>query len=162
MNFYLIRHGKAEPASPLKKDIDRELTSEGAKILKASVESWKNVIKGFDFILTSPLLRAVQTTEIISKVTGFNKDIIKENLLLPGSNTNSLIELANSLEGENIAFIGHQPDLSFHTSRLISSKEVNLKFSPGAIAKISFEGKPKLGKGELVFLLPQIIIDKKG
>ena len=162
MNLYFIRHGKAEPTSPLKKDSDRELTSDGIIILKATVESWKNVIKGFDFILTSPLLRAMQTSEIISKVIGFNSDIIKENLLLPGSNTNSLVELANSLEEANIALIGHQPDLSFHTSRLISSKEVNLRYSPGTIAKISFEGKPKFGKGELVFLLPPLIIDKKG
>jgi phosphohistidine phosphatase len=162
MNLYFIRHGKSEPASLLKKDKDRELTNDGIKILKASFDYWKNVINEFDFILTSPLLRAVQTSEIISKVIGFNGNIIKENLMLPGGNTNSLIELVNSLERENIALIGHQPDLSFHTSRLISSKEVNLKYSPGAIAKIVFEGKSKLRKGELVFLLPQVNADKKG
>jgi len=37
MNIFLIRHGKAEPASPAKKDIDRELTDEGINIVKRSV-----------------------------------------------------------------------------------------------------------------------------
>lgn len=162
MNLYFIRHGKAEPASPLKKDKDRELTNEGIKILTASVDAWKYFIKEFDFILTSPLLRAVQTSEIVSKVIGFKGVVLKENLLLPGSSTSPLIELAKLLDGKNIAFVGHQPDLSFHTSGLICKTEVNLKFSPGTIAKISFEGKPKLGRGELVFFLPPVIPDKKG
>ncbi|MEJ2495226.1 MAG: histidine phosphatase family protein [Ignavibacteriaceae bacterium] len=130
MNIYLIRHGKAEPTSSLVDDKERQLTDEGKKILRSSAEQWKSVIKQPDFILTSPLIRAVQTAEIIAEVMNFNDGVLNENLLLPGSSTNSLI----------------------------GNTEVNLKFSPGSIAKISFEGKPKLGKGVLAFLLPPVTI----
>lgn len=157
MNIYLIRHGKAEPISPLVNDKERQLTDEGKKILRSSAELWKSVIKKPDFILTSPLLRAVQTAEIIAEAMNFKDDILKENLLLPGSSTNSLIELSKSLNADNIFFIAHQPDLSFHLSRFIGNSEVNLKFSPGSIAKISFEDKLKIGKGVLAFLLPPVL-----
>jgi phosphohistidine phosphatase len=158
MNIYLIRHGKAEPTSSLVDDKERQLTDEGKKILRSSAEQWKSIIKQPDFILTSPLIRAVQTAEIIAEVMNFNDGVLNENLLLPGSSTNSLIELSKSLNAENIFFVAHQPDLSFHLSRFIGNTEVNLKFSPGSIAKISFEGKPKLGKGMLAFLLPPVTI----
>ncbi len=160
MNIYLIRHGKAEPRSPFVNDKDRKLTDEGEKILRSSAELWKSVIKQPDFILTSPLIRAVQTAEIIAEVMSFKDGILKENLLLPGSGTNSLIELSKSLNAENIFFIAHQPDLSFHLSRFITKAEVSLKFSPGSVAKISFDGNPKIGKGVLAFLLPPIVNQK--
>jgi len=162
MNLYFIRHGKAEPGSVFKKDKDRELTSDGINILNASAEYWKSLIKKPDFILSSPLVRAVQTAGIIAHIIDFKGIVMKENLLSPGSSTNSLIQLTKSLEAEDIVLVGHQPDLSFHVSRFIGSSEVNVNFSPGTMAKLSFDGKPKIGKGELVILLPPITIEKKG
>lgn len=156
MNLYFVRHGKAEPSSVFKKDKERELTTEGIHILESSVELWKTYITTPEYILTSPLIRAVQTGEIISKVIEFKGVIMKENSLAPGGSINSLFEFAKSLEAENIVFVGHQPDLSFYVSRFIGNTEINLKFSPGTIAKVHFEGKPKSGNGELVFLLPPI------
>jgi phosphohistidine phosphatase len=155
MNIYLIRHGKAEPAS-LKKDKERELTDEGITIINQSVEMWKKRVSHFDFIITSPVKRAVQTAEIIAEYITCQNQIIKDNLLGPGGSTASIIQLAVSLDGKNIAFVGHQPDMSFHISRLACNSEMNLKFSPASIAHISFEGKPKAGKGKLIFLLPPI------
>lgn len=156
MNLYFVRHGNAEPASVFKKDKERELTDEGILILKSSVEQWKDYLKPPDHILTSPLVRAVQTGEIISKGIGFKGIVMKENLLSPGSSTSYVIELAKSLDVENIILVAHQPDLSFHLSVLVSSSEINFKFSPGSIAKVHFENIPKAGKGELVFFLPPI------
>jgi phosphohistidine phosphatase len=156
MNIYLIRHGKSEPASANKKDEDRELTGEGRKIINQSVSLWKNRISKFDFILASPLKRALQTAELIAENFNYKNDIIKDSALLPGGNTSSIIELADTIEGEDIAFIGHQPDMTHHISRLIGVSDLRIKFSPASIAKISFDGKPKKDKGILIFLLPPI------
>jgi phosphohistidine phosphatase len=154
MNIFLIRHSKAEPASPAKKDIDRELTEEGVSIINHSVELWKNGIKSFDFIITSPFKRAVQTAEIIAELTNYKNDLIIDSVLSPGSSTRSVIQLAEVLIGENIAFVGHQPDMSYHISSLACNSQVNLKFPPASIAKVSFNGSPQPGKGILEFLLP--------
>ena len=154
MNIFLIRHGKAEPASQGKKDIDRELTEEGISIIKRSVGFWKNGIISFDFIVTSPFKRAVQTAEIIAELMNYKNDLIKDSALSPGSSTRSVIQLAEALNADNIAFVGHQPDMGYHISSLVCNSQMNLKFSPVSIAKVSFDGKPKPGKGILEFLLP--------
>jgi len=154
MNIFLIRHGKAEPASPAKKDIDRELTDEGINIVKRSVGFWKNGIISFDFIFTSPFKRAVQTAEIIAELLNYKNELIKDRTLSPGSSTRSVIQLAEVLDGDNIALVGHQPDMGYHISCLVCNSQLNLKFSPVSIAKISFNGKPEPGKGILEFLLP--------
>ena len=154
MNIFLIRHGKAEAASQTKKDIDRELTEEGKNIIKRSVGFWKNGIISFDFIITSPFKRSVQTAEIIAELMNYKNDLIKDSALFPGCSTRSIIELAEVLNGDNIAFVGHQPDMSYHISTLVCGSQLNLKFSPASIAKISFKGNPNPGKGILEFLLP--------
>ena len=154
MNIFLIRHGKAEPASPAKKDIDRELTEEGVSIIKRSVDFWKNGIISFDFIITSPFKRAVQTAEIIAELMNYKNDLIIDRVLSPGSSTRSIIQLAEVLIGDNIAFVGHQPDMSYHISSLACNSQLNLKFSPASIAKVSFNGNPKPGKGLLELLIP--------
>ncbi len=156
MNIFLIRHGKAEPAFQTKKDIDRELTEDGINIIKRSVAFWKNRIISFDFIITSPFIRAVQTAEIIAELMNYKNDLIKDSTLSPGNITRSVIQLAKALDGDNIAFVGHQPDMSYHISTLVSNSQLNLKFSPVSIAKVFFDGKPKPGKGILEFLLPPL------
>ena len=154
MNIFIIRHSKAEPTSQPKKDIDRALKKEGINIIKRSVEFWKNGIVSFDFIITSPFKRAVQTGEIIAELMNYKNDLIKDNALSPGCSTRSVIQLAEELNADNIAFVGHQPDMSYHISSLVCNSQLNLKFSPASIAKVSFKGNPIPGKGILEFLLP--------
>lgn len=66
MNIYLIRHGDSEGISKGMKDSERKLTPEGEmKIRNASI-FWKNIIPDFDYIISSPYVRAVQTAKIIA------------------------------------------------------------------------------------------------
>jgi phosphohistidine phosphatase len=154
MNIYLIRHGDAEKISIGKKDSDRELTSTGRVKLKSAVINWKNLIKDLDFIITSPLTRAAQTANIIAEVYGAGDKIMIDKKLSPGSRTESIIEIANSLNGLEIAFVGHQPDLSEILSDLISPKAAYIDFKKGAIAKVSFGNKAGMARGTLEFLIP--------
>jgi phosphohistidine phosphatase len=154
MNIYLVRHGEAEKTSTSKKDFERELTPEGIKSLKAAAEGWKKLINKIDFIVTSPLTRAVQTAEIISKILSTQNGIIKDKRLASGGKTDDLIEIANSLEGEDIIFVGHEPEFSRHVSALVSSSGAFVDFKKGMIAKISFEKKAKPARGLLEYLIP--------
>lgn len=154
MNLYLIRHSEAERVSTQKKDFDRELTNEGIELLKSAVNYWRRIIHGLDIIVTSPLVRAVQTSEIIADKFNYIKEVIKDNNLGTGANTGDLIELINTISAENIACIGHQPDLSNHVSNLISNKGCTLHFPPAAICKIRFSGQVKFSRGELIYLIP--------
>jgi phosphohistidine phosphatase len=153
MNIYLIRHADAEKSSPSKKDYERKLTPEGISAVKSAAEGWKNLISSFDYIISSPLKRALQTAEIIAKTFQYAKEIVTDKRIA-GGKTEDLIEIANSLDGKEIAFIGHEPDFSKHVSSLISSSGAFLSFKKGMIAKISFENKARLSKGNLEFLIP--------
>ena len=157
MNLYLIRHSIAENISIDKKDFDRELTSEGKSVIAKTSQAWKNYIDQLDIVLSSPLTRAVQTAEIISSNLQTNQNLIKDNNLGTGSRTSDLIELLNSLEYENVAVVGHQPDLSIHVNNFCGTGSFNLVFPPAALAKIEFDNSIKYGRGKLVYFIPPIV-----
>ncbi|MFZ2323915.1 MAG: histidine phosphatase family protein [Ignavibacteriaceae bacterium] len=157
MNLYLIRHSTSENSSFNKKDFERELTEEGINLIKNSVAAWKKFIYEFEIIFTSPLKRAVQTSEIISNVMQPVPNIIVENNLGTGSRTQDLIEILNGTDKKEVAVIGHQPDLSIHIYNLCGSGNFNLVFPPAAIAKIEFENRIKYGSGKLIFFAPPFL-----
>ena len=160
MNIYFIRHGDAEKISINKKDFDRELTNSGKAKLKNAVNAWKDYISPFDYIITSPLARATQTAKIIEEFFEVKNEIIIDKKLSPGSRTEDIVDIANSLNADNIAFVGHQPDFSEHVSNLISSGSANIDFKKSALAKISFHGKAHIERGVLEFLIPAGIFNK--
>jgi len=160
MNIYLIRHGEAEPTSVNKPQEERELTKNGEKIVKASAEFWKNYVSEFELIFSSPLKRAMQTAHIIKEVFNIKSEVLPELLLLNGGPTEDLLIFVSSFGVENIAMIGHQPDLGTHISRMTGGDGANIKITPATIAKISFKGNPVMGDGILEFLVPPLI--KKG
>jgi phosphohistidine phosphatase len=159
MNLYLIRHSDAEKSSPSKTDFDRELTSKGRDSTKKSAEALKKIIKSLDVIASSPLTRAVQTAEIIADVWGHSKKIITDKKITAGSSPEDLIDFIRSINVENIAVVGHEPDMSNYISALTSSSGMYLEFKKSAVAKINFEGKVRLGNGTLEFLIPPKVFE---
>ena len=157
MNLYLIRHSIAENISFDKKDFDRELTEEGKFVIKKSSEAWKNYVGNVEVILTSPLIRAIQTAEIISSNLQEIPNLIKDNNLGTGSRTADLIDILNSLEYKNVVVVGHQPDLSQHLNNFCGTGSFNLAFPPASLAKIEFDNSIKYGRGRLIYFIPPII-----
>ena len=80
-------------------------------------------------------------------------DVITESGLAPGASTELVVALANSLNKNDIAFVGHLPDVAYHVSNLISISGANVVFMPGNVAKISFDGEAKLRTRFLEFLI---------
>jgi phosphohistidine phosphatase len=154
MNLYLIRHGDADKPSASKPDFERELTQKGRESIKRAAEGWKNIIQSFDIIASSPLTRAVQTAEIIAGIFNHSKKIITDKRITSGSKPDELIDFLRSLDGRNIAVVGHEPDMSRHLSALISSSGMYTEFKKGTISKINFEGRVRLSGGTLEFLIP--------
>jgi phosphohistidine phosphatase len=154
MNLYLVRHSISEKIIPPKKDFERELTQEGIALINKASAEWKKIIPQMDLILTSPYSRAEQTAKIIAEVYGIKGKLIIENNLAAGCSTGNLIDTLSNYEQENIAVIGHQPDLSHHISNLCCNNHLNISFPPAAIAKISFNGQLRFGNGKLEFLIP--------
>lgn len=154
MNIYLIRHGDAEKSYTAKNDFERKLTPQGIEQIKSASKGWKSFISSFDYIISSPLLRAKETAEIVAEIFNNKNDIIIDERIAAGGSTEDLIDAANELNVKDIAFVGHEPDFSNHISNLTSNSGAFVDFKKGAIAKISFNGKARLSKGMLEYLIP--------
>lgn len=67
MKLYFVRHGDAgDPAQWEGNDAERPLSDEGRRRMALEARTMKRLELGVDRIITSPLLRAVQTAEIVA------------------------------------------------------------------------------------------------
>lgn len=114
MEVYLIRHGIAADPTEYSNDSDRPLTKEGKQKTERVAKNFFKLGLRFELILTSPLLRARQTAEILQNFS--LSDRLEEfAALAPGGDIQEwlhwlLEKRYNNSEG-SIALVGHQPDL---------------------------------------------------
>lgn len=103
---HLCRHAKAAPGEP---DELRPLTRKGVDQAHALGRRLSVAPDPPAVVLTSPLVRARQTAEILAEETGAELRI--EPLLAPGATVH---ELRRAVAGVTVpvAAVGHQPDCS--------------------------------------------------
>jgi len=122
MDIYFIRHGIAADPSEYECDRDRPLTDKGREKTERVAEKIREIGVKFDLILTSPLLRAKQTAQILLELGLTN--LVEEFIpLSPGGNLQEFLQTWSEsdygkTEGE-IALVGHQPDLTDWAEQLI-------------------------------------------
>jgi phosphohistidine phosphatase len=119
MLLALIRHGIAEDAGPAAgyRDDQRRLTPDGANRIRASAAGIALLGIRPAAVLTSPLIRCVQTAQIVADRIG--ADVRPHDLLRPGARGDGLLEvLAEYPEAACVLVCGHQPDLSYITQTL--------------------------------------------
>lgn len=139
MDVYVLRHGKAEVrSSNVKSDYRRELTVTGKKELECISKSIKNMNIKFDYIVSSPLLRAKQTAEIVmSRVKSKKRSIIFWNELKPESSVDNILKrLCDLKHDSSILLVGHEPILSEMIGSLISSSGVSISLKKGGFAHV--------------------------
>lgn len=133
MDIFIIRHGKAEERSPnITSDSKRTLTVVGRNELVDIAKGIKNMYIEFDNIVSSPLVRAKETADIISKhLSKKKKKITIWDELKPESNIlethKKLVKLSPDAK---ILLVGHEPHLTDLISSIISpgcSVAINLK-----------------------------------
>lgn len=159
MNVYLIRHGEAESGGYSVTDFERRLTPHGKKLVKKAAEYWKKIIPVPELIVSSPLLRAKETAEIVHGVFGVKSDITFDRLLAGNTDTDSVCEMINMAGVNSIMLFGHEPDMSHHLSVMTSGGYMNAEFKKAMIARISFSSRAAKGRGVLEFLIPAKIFE---
>jgi len=150
MNLFLMRHGEPNKTSP---DKNRTLTKEGESNLFKAATEWLQLVGSFDYILCSPYKRTRQTSEIIKIIFHYQNELIIDNNLKPGCTSEYIEEMMACLDGSNILFIAHDPELTYHISYFTGVPEIkNMHY--GSLAKISFGNNPvRKGLGNLEFIL---------
>lgn len=111
MKLYLIRHGIAlEPHHDLP-DEQRPLTSQGQTKTQKVAQRLQQLGLHFDQILTSPLVRAQQTAQILLE-QGLSDRLETCAALAPGGNIQDFCQTPRTPEAV-LALVGHQPDLGY-------------------------------------------------
>ena len=156
IQLYVIRHGvAAERGDAWPDDSERPLTSNGAARLRRAGRSLASLGVVFDLILTSPLVRALQTAEILADAQENRPPIAVLDALSPGgAHAGVLAELEkHARKARKIAIVGHAPGIGELAARLISARRP-LALKKGAIARIDVAALPTTEPGILRWLLP--------
>jgi len=136
MKLILVRHAAAIESSSEISDADRYLTPEGRVFFrKTSRTLLKNGVEPAA-ILTSPLIRALQTADILAESLSFCGPLIVRNELSPGFGMKKLERLLGEYQSvDELVLIGHEPDLSEVISSLINLAG-GFNFKKGAAVKL--------------------------
>jgi phosphohistidine phosphatase len=122
MEVYLIRHGLAGERGTYADDEQRPLTNKGRQKTTKVAEGLLTVGVKFDLILSSPLVRASQTAEILQK-QGLSSAIQTYSPLKPDGEIEEWLQWLQQWQPEHpnstLALVGHEPDLGNWAERLI-------------------------------------------
>jgi phosphohistidine phosphatase len=151
MIIYFLRHADAEDF--VDSDFTRKLTPKGLDQAERVGNFCKqNGIKP-EVFLTSPLVRASQTAEIVGKKTGVTPVIA--DWLACGMPPATLIEKLKPISPKSsVLLVGHEPDLSTSVSYLLGLPEpVNFPIRKASLTAIDAPWLDQ-GSGTLEFTLP--------
>jgi phosphohistidine phosphatase len=153
--IYLVRHGVAAEQGPeFPNDDDRPLTDDGVARMRAQAAGLRELRVRLDRVLTSPLVRAAQTAEILASGLGCAAPPVAVDALRPGGRYDTLLAALGRLGGDrSVALVGHMPSIGEIAARLIGAPEP-LAFKKGAVCCIQTDGLPPAGTGQLVWFVP--------
>jgi phosphohistidine phosphatase len=147
MKLFLIRHAEADGSyESISSDDYKYITPEGRNLTRKIAKKLKDDLKHLDVIYTSPLVRAVQTSEVIAAKIKFKKNVIVSEALSGKEETYKIIDLVkNNMDKNSIALVGHEPILSSLVTSLSNCKNFN-GFSKSGICLIKFYPDSEAGK----------------
>jgi phosphohistidine phosphatase len=162
MNLYLIRHAIAEEESPTGDDSQRGLTDKGAKKMRQIAKGLRELGVEFDYILTSPYIRAEQTAEILGDVLKMKKRIVTSENLAPTGNPDQLLaEINEKYSVNSLAIVGHEPYLSNLVGLLTADgSPIEMTFKKGGVCYLTTDDLHHTRKANLEWLLtPGILVE---
>jgi phosphohistidine phosphatase len=153
--LYLIRHAVAEERGDAwPDDAKRPLTADGIVRMRRAVRGLARLGVSIDLILTSPLVRARQTAEIVAAGLDSRPSILSIDALTPAGTFTALVgDLEKHSRKTSIALVGHEPNIGEIAARLIGSRHA-IEFKKGAVCRIDVEQLPPHGPGDLRWFLP--------
>jgi phosphohistidine phosphatase len=155
MNLYLVRHAIAEDTAASGRDADRALTADGKAKMRRAAEGLRASGVRLDVILTSPFRRAVETAEIVARVVGGTETRVLAELAAGADVAAVLSALRPYRHVEELALVGHQPDLGLLSSQVMTGSPATcpLGFKKGGVACFEIPAPRGALRGELVWLM---------
>ncbi len=152
MVAYFLRHADAEPR--VTSDHERKLTPKG---LEQSEKVGKFMVRcGLlpEIVLTSPVVRARQTAQIVAEKLG-DAEISEVDWLACGMSAETcLMELKAHQGTASVLLVGHEPDFSETIATMLGVSDAGaIKVRKAALTGIELlDFRP--GQGQMHFLIP--------
>lgn len=151
MELLLIRHAKAE--SHCYDDASRALTEKGvAQSRRVGSLLLKNDWVP-DVTLSSPLVRARQTAELLCETAGAETPIIESWLACGMRPSRAMHELQAYAEFDRVAIVGHEPDFSYLAEWLLGCQTGGFHVRKASVIALSNVRPPHQG-GYLEMMVP--------
>lgn len=157
--LYLIRHALAEERGDAwPDDTKRPLTEEGMSRMRKAARGLARLGVSVEVVLSSPLVRARQTAEIVAGGLAPRPSLVNVDSLAPdGTYAAVVADLEKHARKTRIALVGHEPAIGELAARLIGSRHA-IEFKKGAVCRIDVDTLPPAGPGDLRWLLtPKIL-----
>ncbi len=158
MEIYLVRHGEAvdREIAGIDTDDERWLTERGRSEVTASAKLLRSFGVKPDLALSSPLVRAQQTAEIIVDITGAEHPIVTSRHLIHGGSFAGILEDLREHDNPEIVLLaGHMPSIGRFAGWLCwNDREAAIGMRTGQVARIDlFPERIAPGWGDLRWLI---------
>ncbi|HEY2748653.1 MAG TPA: phosphohistidine phosphatase SixA [Polyangia bacterium] len=141
MDLFLIRHAHAIDGADMRDD-DRPLSAQGRKqALEVGGALGKQKVR-FARIVTSPLVRAVETAELVAVAVGFDGGLDVHDAMRPDGSWKHLLRdvlMQHDHTGgrsSSLALVGHEPTIGHYLSKLLHQK--GLSMQKGAVVRLDW------------------------
>jgi phosphohistidine phosphatase len=158
MEVYLLRHGIAADDRSGSADAERALTRKGRQKLRQVLSSVRSAVTRPSLILTSPLVRAVQTAEVAAEVFAYQGALLRTKALLPTASPQGVWqELRAHQREQKLLLVGHEPLLSQAVSYLLAAPRLRVDFKKAGLVRIDIESFSTTPSGILKwFVTPKL------
>jgi phosphohistidine phosphatase len=165
MILTIVRHAIAVPRGTSgMDDNDRALTDEGISKMKQISAGLCRLEYVPEIILSSPLVRARQTSEILLQAFAKGIELRIIPALAPSGSRQELYREIASLEKkriQNLMIVGHQPSLGKIAGEIaFGSAEQSIELKKGGFCAIELKSVTGTPKGILVALLSPSILQR--
>jgi phosphohistidine phosphatase len=152
MKLYFLRHGEAgEPSEWAGDDALRPLTDEGRKRMAREARTLERLDLGVDRVISSPLVRALQTAEIVASALRRRDRLVEDSRLGPGFGPDRLAEmLKENKASRDLLLVGHEPSMSATIGHLTGG---TVTLRKGGLARVDVPDRAQL-RGTLDWLFP--------
>jgi phosphohistidine phosphatase len=144
MKLVFVRHAAAVDRTSEISEESRYLTPEGRLFFRKTARTMLKNSVDPAMILTSPLIRAVQTADILAETLSCCSPLVLRNELQPGFGIQALTRLLDEYHSAGeLVLVGHEPDLSTIIAFLMQiSGRFSLKKGAAVKLKINPDNLP--------------------
>lgn len=112
LKLYVMRHGPAEDTAESGQDFDRALTMMGRERVRKVTEELARREELPRLILASPLVRTLQTAEIVAQLGKVEQPVTVRREIAPGGDLRALVRELFEASAKRVMLVGHEPDVT--------------------------------------------------